>query len=227
MTNILIVLGLLVGGALILSTILTPRSRTNVTAEYLSSSRKKSLEMDTKTEPEGVFFYLSEFEELLDRYGLPKDKPESFFELVNKVILEGKIYARESLLKIIKDESPDLKSKAEEFLKVYQNLIQTPPVLEFKLDPNKKDIHTPKIYISALKSWVAQFGLEKELEENPKQTFLNIIKKDLYHYGMNLILNRIKVYTKHLEKELASDNTENLKNLLEMIERELNELTLQ
>lgn len=238
MSQILIILGVLTG-VYILFQILTQRSRSDSATKDLFLPKTRSLETETKdlllpetrslktetkTEPEERFFYLSEFEDLLNKYGLPQDKPEVFFELLNEVIKEGKTYARESLLKVIKDENLDLKSKAEEFLKVYKNLRQTPPVLKFEL--GKKNNNTPKIYISALESWAMQFGLEKELKENPKQTFIKIIKENLYQYGINSILNKIKVYTTHLEKEFTSDNLETLKNLMDMIERELNDTVL-
>lgn len=222
MPTLLVVIGLLVGVYVIYQILSSgatqPRTRTKESKEKIAPRTIQ------KGETKRDMFYLSEFGELLQRYGIDPNNSNAFFEILSEVIREGKIYAKKELMKAfeMKDES-DFKSQSEEFLKVYNKLSEIPPTLEFNRGP--RDTNSPKIFSTALESWAKKFGLERELRENPEQTVMKIIRENLYQYGINSTLERLKVFKANLEKELASNNFEMLGKLLEMTRKELYDIS--
>lgn len=223
MSTALIVLGILVG-VYVLSQIISSAGPTQTPTRRDTRGKVIPMKTASKEEVEKGVFYLSEFDELLKRYKISIENPDAFFDMLSGVVKDGKVYAKKELMKAVEtQETVDPKTQAEKFLTVYSKLSETPPVLEFVR--GAKDKNSPKIYSTALESWATKFGLERELKDNPEQTFIRIIKENLYQYGINSTLERVKVFKTNLEKELASKNLEMVGKLMDMIKKELDELS--
>ncbi len=197
-----------------------------------TKSQKRWREWQIESEPIKIahkevskrdYFFLSEFRDLLQRYAISPQSSNAFFDMLSAVIRDGRVYAKEVLLKALREKvETDYQSWTAAFLDVYNKLKETPPTLEFKLGP--VDTSSPKIYLTALESWASKFGLEKELKENPEKTAIKIIGKNLYQYGIFSVLEKLEYFKNNLEKESAHNNFEMLGKIYELIEKELEDV---
>ena len=179
-----------------------------------SSSQTKTEEKDSKEETydKNTVAYMSELEELINKYNIDTNDSYAFFKLLNAIIKDGKKFAIEKFKQILNSDM-DLKSIAERFLEEYEKLKSEKNELKFNW--GQKDKNSKPISASILSEWAKEFGLEDELKKEPRKAFELIIREKLYQYGIDSVLKKLKVEREYIEKYLETNNVERLKELLD------------
>lgn len=162
------------------------------------------------------FIHLSEINDLIKKYGLDENDPNSFFNMIDLIIKEGSRFAAIEINKIAESEESD-ELKAQKIL----NKIRELKLGQFKMQINwdKIDPNSPKIFPDALEKWAIEFNLYDDLKLKPRDTIKKILEEKLFNYGIENLINKLKVKIEFIEKRLNENDIDKLKNLIEDIKK--------
>lgn len=186
--------------------------------ESSSKLRKVPKEIETEIEEEIIpqeFIYLSELKDLINRYNLKENDINSFLEIVNNIIKEGKKFAIGELAKIIDtDDSDELKAsklinKANELKK---------GTFKMEISWGNIDKKSIKIFPEALEQWAIEFNIYDDIKSNPRSTMKKILEEKFFQYGIETLIKKIRVELEYLEKNLKEGNIDRVKDLISEIE---------
>lgn len=211
MNWILILIGV-IGLSYLLSHLLDSQKQ----KESLRKIRKVPREIETKKEiiPQ-EFIYISELKDLINRYNLQENDINSFFEIVNNIITEGKKFAISELAKIIESDDLD-ESKASKLINKANELKKGTFKMEIRWSAIDKT--SIKIFPETLDQWAIEFNIYDDIKSKPRSTMKKILEEKLFQYGIETLIKKIRVELEFLEKNLKEGNIDRVKDLISEIE---------
>lgn len=171
----------------------------------ISEEEKQFKTVEAPYRYENLITYISIFKPLLERFNInPKDL-YAFFDLKDAIIREGKI---QSAVRIYDALKGDTLTQARRVIDEYTKLKDE--ILKLDFEYFKEETDSQPIYKGTIEAFVKEYRLEVLYENNPMKALESLVKEKFINFGKDLVLSRLEIPIKSLEKALKEGNIEQI-----------------
>ena len=169
------------------------------------------------------YVYLSSLKELFKKFGIEEKNEESFYQLREKMVEEGKNYVKREFQKIINNEELNNNEKAQRICEKYDDLIKNIEEISKKETEFKwarDDEKSPKIYYTSVRSYLAELNLLESAEKDLKQVMPKVFQR-IYKLGLETILDKVKPNVEYLEKYIENNDKKEIDQEIKRIKQKI------